>query len=76
MNILEEQVFAKAMALPPKNRVDLAERLLSSIDLITQQENDTLWAQEAENRIDAFEQGNIKSVPADEVFRKIKAKVK
>jgi putative addiction module component (TIGR02574 family) len=76
MNIQEDQLFAEAMTLPPKERVDLAERLLSSIDLVTQQENDMLWAQEAERRIDSFGKGEIKSVQANEVFRKIKAKKK
>lgn len=76
MSIQENQIFAEAMTLPPKERVDLAERLLSSIDLITQQENDMLWAQEAERRIDSFGKGEIKSVPANEVFGKIKAKKK
>jgi putative addiction module component (TIGR02574 family) len=75
MSIQEDQIFAEVMALPPKNRVDLAERILSSIDLSTQQENDMIWAQEAESRINAFEKGKIKTISTDEVFKKIKTNI-
>jgi len=70
MSARSEQVLAEALALPPRERAQVAEKLLSSFELSSQQ-NDELWAQEAESRIDAFERGEIKAVSAKEVFEKI-----
>jgi putative addiction module component (TIGR02574 family) len=71
-----EHVLEEALSLPPRERAEIAERILSSLDLATQQENDRLCAQEVESRIDAYERGELKTVPADEVFKKIKAQQK
>jgi hypothetical protein len=32
---------------------------------------DALWAQEAEDRIDAFERGEMAAIPAEQVFAEI-----
>jgi hypothetical protein len=37
---------------------------------------DQLWADEAEDRLNAYENGEIKAVPASEVFKKINSKRK
>ena len=76
MTVRREQVLEDALSLPPNERAEIAERILSSLDLVAQQENDRLWAQEVENRLDAYERGEIKAVPADEVFKKIEAQRK
>jgi hypothetical protein len=46
----------------------LAEQILSSLELSPNQEIDQLWAQEAEARVDAFNQKEIPSVSAKQVF--------
>ena len=67
------QVFEEALSLPPKERAELIDRLQSSLDdLPSRKKIDELWAQEAEDRIDAFERGKIKAVSGKEVFEKIK----
>jgi putative addiction module component (TIGR02574 family) len=65
-------VLEEALSLPPKERAELVERLLSSLDSPSQQRIDQLWAKEAESRVDAFERGQIQSVPAQEVFEAIR----
>ena len=75
MSTRSEQILAEALALPPRERAQVAEKLLSSLELLSQQ-NDELWAQEAESRIDAFERGEIKAVSAKEVFEKIDSRQK
>jgi putative addiction module component (TIGR02574 family) len=65
-------VLEEALSLPPKERAELVERLLSSLDPPSQQRIDQLWAKEAESRVDAFERGQIQSVPAQEVFEAIR----
>ena len=64
----EAQVLEKALALPPDERAELADRLLSSLDTERQRKIGELWAEEAEDRIDAFERGEIRAVSAKEAF--------
>jgi len=62
------QVLEEALALPPDERAELADRLLSSLDMEHQRKIDELWAVEVEDRIDAFERGEIKAVSMKEAF--------
>ena len=43
-------------------------QLLESLDDPNQKEIDRLWADEVENRIDAYERGELKVIPGEEVF--------
>ena len=69
MSKLGEQVLETALALPPDERAELAERLLCSLDMKRQLQIDALWAAEAEDRIDAFERGQINTVSLEEAFQ-------
>jgi putative addiction module component (TIGR02574 family) len=64
----EAQVLEKALALPPDERAELADRLLSSLDTERQRKIDELWVEEAEDRIDASERGEIRALSAKEAF--------
>jgi putative addiction module component (TIGR02574 family) len=66
-----EQILAEALKLPPVERAELVENLLASFEFHSRKTIDALWAQEAENRIDAFEHGEITAISAKEVFAKI-----
>jgi putative addiction module component (TIGR02574 family) len=66
-----EEILAKALELSPMERAELIENLLSSFEFPSRKEMDALWAQEAENRIDAFERGNIEAIPAKNIFEEI-----
>jgi len=66
-----EQILTEALKLPPVERAELVENLLSSFEFHSRENIDALWAQEAENRIDAFERGEIAAIPAKEVFEEI-----
>lgn len=71
MSELAEKLIEQALSLPAEERAAVAERLLTSLEpeLST---IDLLWAQEAEDRLDAYERGEIKAIPAEEVFNSIK----
>ncbi len=71
MTAQAEQVLDQAIHLPPVERAELVERILSSFDFPSRDEIDALWAREAEDRIDAYDRGKIKSTPASQVFEKI-----
>ncbi len=70
MTARTEQILNQALSLPPSERAQLAERLFSSLD-IPPQELDRLWAEEADSRIDAYERGEVKAIPASKVFKNI-----
>ncbi|MCJ7503232.1 MAG: addiction module protein [Acidobacteriia bacterium] len=61
-------LLEKALSLPPAERAELADRLLTSLDVSPDRRIDELWAQEAEARLEAFERGEIKAVSAREAF--------
>jgi putative addiction module component (TIGR02574 family) len=69
MSKSSSNVVSEAMALPPKSKAKLAEMLLASLDDAEQREIDAAWAKEAEDRIDAFEAGKARAIPASVVFR-------
>ena len=69
-----EKILAEALDLPPIERAALIEEHLSSFEFPTRKSIDALWAEEAENRIDAYEQNKLGTTPAKEVFEKISRK--
>ncbi|MCX5646736.1 MAG: addiction module protein [Phycisphaerae bacterium] len=66
-----QQILDEALGLPPVDRAELVERILASFEFPARQDIDAAWAQEAEDRIDAYERGEIGSSPASEVFKEI-----
>jgi putative addiction module component (TIGR02574 family) len=70
------EILKEALSLPPGERAEIAERLLSSLDTPDRQRLDDLWASEAEDRLSAYERGEIKTVPAKQVFDEIGPKTK
>ena len=65
------KVLAEALTLPPVDRAELIEELFFSFDGADRKMLDQLWAEEAENRIDAFQQGEFSATPASEVFARL-----
>ena len=62
-------ILNQALELTASERSDVAEKLLSS--LVTPDSRiDSVWAKEADARIEAFERGEIGSTSAEEVFEK------
>lgn len=74
MTTQAQQVLEKAVGLPPMERAELVERILASFDCPSRVDVDAAWAQEAEDRIDAYGRGEIAAVPASQVFDRIAKK--
>jgi putative addiction module component (TIGR02574 family) len=70
------KVLSDALSLPPRSRAKLAEQLLESLDDPKQKEIDRFWADEVEDRIDAYEKGKLKAIPGQEVFRRLRPRKK
>jgi putative addiction module component (TIGR02574 family) len=66
-----KQILAEALNLPPIERAEIVEELLSGFEFPSGKTIDELWDQKAESRIDAYERGEITAIPAKEVFEKI-----
>ena len=71
---VREKVYEEALALPADSRVDLVQRLLSSLNLPVQGEIDKLWAEEAENRIEQIDKGDVALIPGEKVFERVRRK--
>ncbi|MFV2044956.1 MAG: addiction module protein [Anaerolineales bacterium] len=62
-------ILDQALELTASERSDVAEKLLSSLDT-PDSRIDSVWAKEADARVEAFERGDIDSSSAEEVFKK------
>ena len=72
MSASSEQILKEALALPLRERAELVEQLLATFQSPHDPHIDELWAREAEDRLDAYDRGELKAVPAEEVFNRIK----
>jgi putative addiction module component (TIGR02574 family) len=74
MNI--ETIRHEALSLPPQERAQLAEQLLSSLDDLSEAEMEQLWFQEAAHRASELDQGLVRRIPAEAVRREAQALLK
>ncbi len=66
-----EQILKQALALSPEDRAEVVDRLLASFQTPPDPLLDELWAREAEDRLDAYDRGELGALPAEEVFARI-----
>lgn len=71
MSTSSEQILEQALALPPDDRAKILERLLASFQTPPDPKLDELWAREAEDRLEAYDRGELGSISAEDVFAKI-----
>ena len=64
-----DNVFKEALTLRPAEKAQLIDKLISTLDK-PDKEIDELWAKEAEDRIDAYDQGMLKAVSLEKVLQK------
>lgn len=64
-------LFTEALALPPVERAALIEELLAIFDNNTCSFIDALWAKESEERLDAYNRGELKAHTLEEVVNLI-----
>ena len=76
MTSQSKQILREALELPPIDRAELVEQILASFEFPARQDIDAAWAQEAEDRIDAYERREISSSPANKVFKDIDQQAK
>jgi putative addiction module component (TIGR02574 family) len=64
------------MKLDVNSRAQLARKLLTSLDELSEDENEKLWAQEALRRHEDIKSGKVKIRSADAVFKTARARLK
>jgi len=70
MTTRTDEIMSLVESLPIELKTKLIERILNSLHP-TQKEIDELWAKEAEKRLLDVKSGNVKTVPAEQVFGEI-----
>lgn len=65
----------EALKLNPNARARLAEKLLQSLESLSDAENEQLWAEEAQRRHQELEEGIVVGRSAEEVFREARARL-
>jgi putative addiction module component (TIGR02574 family) len=64
------ELLQQALSLDVRDRATLAERLLASLDELTEQEAERVWAAEAQRRLEGYRTGRAKTVPSEAVHEK------
>ena len=68
MRLRLDEILDEALKLKPMDRAELVEQILASFEFPERKQIDEVWAQEVEDRLEAYERGEIQSTPAKEVF--------
>lgn len=71
-----DEIMSDALALPPRERVMLAEQLIETFDAEDQERIDALWAEEAARRDKEIEDGIVKAIPGEEVMNRLRSRYK
>jgi len=71
-----EELEVEALKLAPRDRARLAEKLLESLEGLSDEENARLWAEEAQRRDQAWDRDPTAGRPAADVFRDARARLK
>jgi hypothetical protein len=70
------ELEAEALKLDPRARARLARKLLTSLEDLSEEENTKLWAEEAQRRDAEMDTDPDSGIPAADVFREARAKLK
>ena len=68
--LLKEKIEQELLALPRKDRADIALRLIQSLDEGVEEDVDAYWKEELVRRSQEIDSGKAKLIPAEEVFKK------
>ena len=71
-----DEIEAEVLKLDPQARARLAKKLLESLEALSDEENDRLWADEADRRDADWDSAPGPTRPAADVLRDARAKLK
>ncbi len=71
-----DDIEAEVLKLDPQSRARLAKRLLESLETLSDQENERLWAEEADRRDAEWDAAPDSGRSAADVLRDARAKLR
>ncbi|MBI4662084.1 MAG: addiction module protein [Verrucomicrobia bacterium] len=75
MNATAEKLADQALALPLQERALLAHKLIASLDSENDPDAETQWLEVIDRRSREIDEGTVRSQPAEEAVRDIRAKL-
>ena len=76
MSIPVEKIAEVALSLPSDARALLADRLVESLDPLTDDDVRASWAAEAVRRLDDVRSGKVKTIPGGEALARVRTLLK
>ena len=78
MTVAGKELSKQVLALPDEDRATLARLLIQSLDspeeVVPPEEWSASWTTEIERRVEEIRSGKVKTVPADQVMKELRAK--
>ena len=71
MNLI--QLESEVLSLPVQERAILVQRLLLSLEEVSEGEFDRLWGDESVHRAAEFDAGKVQAIPGEEVAKKARS---
>jgi len=71
-----KEIEAAVLKLAPKARAQLAGKLLKSLENLSEEENEIIWAEEAERRDSSWNSSGNRSRSAKSVLRRAHARLR
>ncbi len=68
-----QTVEQEALLLPQEDRAKLAQKLLLSLDTLSEEESKQAWFVEADRRARELDNGDVQPISAEEVRRKARS---
>jgi putative addiction module component (TIGR02574 family) len=76
MSTAVKDLIERAMQLPAKERAQLADELVESLDAETLTELDKKWIAEAKRRRDEVRNGYAQTIPGPEALQRVRDSIK
>jgi DNA polymerase III gamma/tau subunit len=70
-----DELESEALRLDPRLRARLAQKLLDSLEQLSDAENERLWAEEALRRYQELDAGTASARSAEDVFRDARSRL-
>lgn len=70
------QLLEQALQLDVKERAELAQELISSLENLTPQEHERVWTEVAVRRALELKSGKVKGIPFEEVQRDVESRLR
>ena len=67
------EIFRNALSLNVEDRTALAQSLLASLEELSEEEAERLWAGEAQRRLQEYRAGRARAIPAEDVAKKVES---